>query len=613
MRLQSLRCGLVLAFFLVAGLAAQITEPVTGIPDVLESPQARTRALALLVATRQNLDIRRQGVPSFDFKVSYVASGNVAVTGAGTMEDVWKDASEWAWTATLAGVTINRVLGPPILSTAPATPVPLRIHMVRDAVFFWANGPLGEAASIRSALVAGNGGALECYLFAPARYVPPPTGRGNQEQEFCFDHSPTSALLRIWSPLPGVYYSYDYTGGPVFQDHREPGVITATEGGAIVLTIHIDSLTSLTGDVAWPQNLQTSGGLQAPQSFSVTWAMPSSAMTPGSRPQPETVILHLGVSPAGKLLDSEIFGASDPSLISIVQSEVPYLLRTHFPVSRNPNPNVGVTREAYFGIVFSASAATAPPPPLPPVTALGGTNPGPQPYEGTQVTDQVQTLADGNVIERKFSVQFARDSAGRTYRRQLDQPSGQPMVNAFYTINDPVAGISWQVFPDQRMARGTFMLRRPPPVAPGGTSPPNMGRGPGLIVSGGAIAPGQRIAPPPPPQGGPVVTTEQLGEEEVDGVNTLHTRTTMVYPAGSVGNENPITVIRDAWRSPELELQIRMVNNDPRMGVTTTEFQGLQVGEPSPDLFKIPDGYKMVDQQGNPIVLPASGTGGGAQ
>ena len=69
------------------------------------------------------------------------------------------------------------------------------------------------------------------------------------------------------------------------------------------------------------------------------------------------------------------------------------------------------------------------------------------PYSAEVVTDHMQQLADGNRIVEHSSGRVYRDREGRV-RREEDRPSGNPSIS----IVDPVAGVSYSLDPERRIA-----------------------------------------------------------------------------------------------------------------------------------------------------------------
>ena len=199
-----------------------------------------------------------------------------------------------------------------------------------------------------------------------------------------------------------------------------------------------------------------------------------------------------------------------------------------------------------------------------------------EPYTATRKTTHEQTLANGTRINRESITKEARDSAGRTYRENRPElPEGADggdfaMVNIFDPVNR--VSISWNTrsqqatinhFPDPEQIH-------PTPVAPKAEA---------------ASQPPARIDPLPTPQ------IERLGTQTINGVNAEGVRVTRVIPAGREGNDQPITITNETWRSKELRIVVRSIQDDPRNGVTTNELTDIQQGEPDPALFQVPEGY----------------------
>jgi hypothetical protein len=95
-------------------------------------------------------------------------------------------------------------------------------------------------------------------------------------------------------------------------------------------------------------------------------------------------------------------------------------------------------------------------------------------------------------------------------------------------------------------------------------------------------------APNPP-------NVEQLGTKVVEGVQAEGTRTTLTIPAGQIGNDKPIQIVDEVWRSPELQLIVHSEHSDPRMGNTVYSLQNISRSDPSPALFQVPADYTVKD------------------
>ena len=64
-------------------------------------------------------------------------------------------------------------------------------------------------------------------------------------------------------------------------------------------------------------------------------------------------------------------------------------------------------------------------------------------------------------------------------------------------------------------------------------------------------------------------------------------------PAGTIGNERPIDIVTDRWYSKDIDAMVLERYSDPRFGETTYRLVNVVLGEPSPDLFQVPQGYEI--------------------
>ena len=213
------------------------------------------------------------------------------------------------------------------------------------------------------------------------------------------------------------------------------------------------------------------------------------------------------------------------------------------------------------------------------------------PYSAEQVTEHVQTLADGNRIVNTTTAKVYRDSQGRT-RTETTLPAfaGGPTPPVMVTIADPVAGVTYILNSGSKTAqklavkpmnipqvKSTMPL---PPLPP--LPPPALGAGPVVITMAAGL---------PKPD----VKTEELGTQEIDGVMASGTRTTEIIPAGAVGNEQPIQTVSERWFSPDLQMVVKAVHTDPRIGQTTETLTNLNRSEPEATLFQVPADYTVME------------------
>jgi len=273
------------------------------------------------------------------------------------------------------------------------------------------------------------------------------------------------------------------------------------------------------------------------------------------------------------------------------------------------------------------------------------------PFSADAVSESVQTLVDGNRIVRNSTSKLYRNSEGR-FRREISGGSGG-MLGSLYTYGqgvtllDPVGGFRYMIDPNLRTTRQ--MVYRPhneikivtrtgkslagviaagklsgeikAAAAAGAT-----GQG-GVVISDKlkeeiravvAMAPEVAVRAVAPQVVTEALTsvgmsftmgshskwetrTEELGVQNIEGVDAEGTRTITTIPAGAIGNERAIEITYEKWYSRDLQLVVMSKHNDPRFGEQTYRLTNIVRSEPDPSLFTLPNGYKMITE-------PASGT-----
>jgi hypothetical protein len=195
------------------------------------------------------------------------------------------------------------------------------------------------------------------------------------------------------------------------------------------------------------------------------------------------------------------------------------------------------------------------------------------PYSGVQSRQSQQTLADGNQISRQEESKVYRDTQGRvriehTPHRSLSA-NGQTPRTAI-TIFDPVAGYSYMLDP-------TAMTAVKTPLPPADSAKANAsGHSPHVR---GAAADGAQIQ------------KEDLGTQTIGGLSATGARITETIPAGAMGNQQPLQVVRETWISTELKVPLLIKTSDPRFGNMTMQLTNIVQAEPDASLFQIPSGY----------------------
>jgi hypothetical protein len=257
-----------------------------------------------------------------------------------------------------------------------------------------------------------------------------------------------------------------------------------------------------------------------------------------------------------------------------------------------PNIEAGDAQEAQQKVMLEVVAADA--------QVVKG-----KPYSADTTTETVQTLADGNHIVHRTVSKIYRDSDGRTRREQtfgnIDPEHPSPHeVKVF--IDDPTNGTAFVLDPgsksvDNVMRKRTFVYDRKTEDEAKGTifkeTEDAQENGPVRMMvkfrdehSGGALA---AVVPDEKRK----VTTEDLGARNIEGVDCTGTRQTITILAGAIGNEKPISIVRETWFAPVISAVVESITDDPRYGKTTYQLKNVQLNEPSRSMFELPADFKV--------------------
>ena len=255
------------------------------------------------------------------------------------------------------------------------------------------------------------------------------------------------------------------------------------------------------------------------------------------------------------------------------------------------------------------------------------------PFSAEAISESVQTLADGNRIVHSSTSKLYRNSEGR-FRREMANGSGGLLGTGFsfsyspsITILDPVGGSRYLLDEKLKTAEQMVLKTMVVPkimVAPKIKAETAMTeeqkaaieklRSEMKLVAPVAIATtqgGQTITGVATGVGGGVsvytpatpgtrtkyeTKTEQLGVQNIEGVDAEGTRTTTIIPAGAIGNERPIETVYERWYSKELQLVVMSKHIDPRFGEQTYRLTNIVRAEPDPSLFSLPSGYRVITE-----------------
>lgn len=208
------------------------------------------------------------------------------------------------------------------------------------------------------------------------------------------------------------------------------------------------------------------------------------------------------------------------------------------------------------------------------------------PYSATLKTSFEQKLPDGNAVHGFSVTHEARDSKGRTMKERAQGcergEDGQPKERLAVNVFDPTTNtmMNWQEDDAEPRIVHVFHMSVPDRKQPTADEAADQKRS--QIVARTQIQEKTRV--------------EHLGSKTVAGVLAEGTRTVRTIPAGEEGNDLPLEVINEQWTSKELGLTLMRIDDDPRRGRTTLEFEALSLGEPDPAVFAAPAGYKVVEQ-----------------
>ena len=271
------------------------------------------------------------------------------------------------------------------------------------------------------------------------------------------------------------------------------------------------------------------------------------------------------------------------------------------------------------------------------------------PYTADTLVEGTQTLADGNRIHRKTTGRVYRDGEGRS-RREEDRPNGTTSIS----IVDPIGGFSYSLDTQNKIAwrtpvgvggaiMGKIEAAQQPAMASRVVEPVRTTNPDGSVTlsnrvtlvettraeaekidaerkaaraagsedakskaaavdqervevrqtagaGGGGGRGGTRMM-----RGAGPAPAVALEHKVLDGLPVEGRKTTTVIPAGQIGNDQPITITSEEWRSPDLNVLVMTRHADPRSGESTYRLTNVIRAEPDPSLFMVPADYTVKD------------------
>ena len=195
------------------------------------------------------------------------------------------------------------------------------------------------------------------------------------------------------------------------------------------------------------------------------------------------------------------------------------------------------------------------------------------PFAATVSASVVRELNDGTTITLVNHRLVVRDSKGRIYqeRRRLVPPGGnEASAITRIEISDPGQHIKYfcyQVTKTCTLANYNVAVGEP-------------------VVPVGPMGDGKHY-----------LSREDLGKNEVEGVETIGTRETVTTSAGAMGNDREVELTKEFWYSPKLAINLVVKRLDPVQGTQTFTVSNLQLAEPDARLFNVPAGFKVIDER----------------
>jgi hypothetical protein len=208
------------------------------------------------------------------------------------------------------------------------------------------------------------------------------------------------------------------------------------------------------------------------------------------------------------------------------------------------------------------------------------------PFTSVVTAEWVRVLEDGTTTSRQNRRLVVRDSAGRIFQeRRWLAAMGTPGDNQLMRveISDPVKHTKYFCRPADMVC----MLRDYDGADDGAAEDP-------------AGETNEKL----------MLTREELGKSNISGIDVVGTRETRVIAAGVMGNDRPVSVIKEFWYSPQLGINMQVKRIDPRVGTQTITVTEVSLGEPDPKYFQLPASYKVTDVRKARARNQAQGSGG---
>ena len=191
------------------------------------------------------------------------------------------------------------------------------------------------------------------------------------------------------------------------------------------------------------------------------------------------------------------------------------------------------------------------------------------PFRAVVMTVLTKLLPDGSQQIVKNHRTVARDSSGRVFQeRRYFSPTGDTQSTRISQLEyqDPNRHEFYVCVPVRHICE-VYKSYRPTTVVlqPAGKLP------------NGALA------------------REDLGHKAIENLDVVGSRETTTIDAGVVGNEKPLSVVKEFWYSPRLGINVTTTRFDPRVSsLQSFMVENINLSEPDPKMFEPPADYRMI-------------------
>ncbi len=244
----------------------------------------------------------------------------------------------------------------------------------------------------------------------------------------------------------------------------------------------------------------------------------------------------------------------EPPPRQVQRSEVP-------PTPRHPQPaQDGGVREVLESIVI---------PPIPHA-----------PFFATLATESVKYAADGGTMTFVNQRHIARSAEGRIYEeRWYLVPKGGKVKSEMNWIQlaDPKQHTLYNCSPQRHIC--DLLVYDPQPDL----AAASLRKGTTHTLEDGD---GREI-------------WEDLGTQNLLGIETEGVRQTTVTNVGVLGNDQPLNSMSEYWHSQKLGINLLSIRSSPYFGKQTFTITEISTGDPDAQLFNLPAGYTVNDQRKN--------------